>query len=106
MYRMDDSTGETVFALRNRSGTSQAREVLLEGFSEHGPLRVPMRREAVGWVARLAITPGWFFYRFCVDGRAKWDRGAGRMRAADGRPWSLAVIHSSLPRRSVRSAIA
>jgi hypothetical protein len=26
---------------------------------------------AAGWVARLALAPGWFFYRFSIDGRAR-----------------------------------
>jgi len=89
MYRTDVMTGETVFALRQ---PSKAREVVLEGFSDRGPLRVPMSHEAAGWVARIALAPGWFFYRFNVDGRARHDRSAGKLRSADGHPWSLALI--------------
>ena len=89
MYRTDVRTGETVFALPQPSG---AREVVLEGFSDHGPLRVPMSHEAAGWVARLALAPGWFFYRFSIDGRPRYDRSAGKLKSADGQAWSLALI--------------
>lgn len=91
MYRNDTTTGETEFALESGDG---AREVVLEGFSENGQMRVPMRREARGWVTRVAVAPGWFFYRFCIDGRARWDRTAGKVRTADGTAWSLALIHA------------
>ena len=92
MYRMDAATGETIFALTARA---TVQEVVLEGFSETESqrLRVPMRREAAGWVARLPVRPGWFFYRFCVDGRVRSDRGPGKVRASDGAAWSLALIH-------------
>lgn len=98
MYRMDAATGETVFALTARESV---QEIVLEGFSETGRLRVPMQREARGWVARIAIQPGWFFYRFCIDGRTRSDRGMGKVRAADGGTWSLAMINrGGLPRLS------
>jgi hypothetical protein len=89
MYQMDAATGETVFALAELAG---AREVVLEGFSETERLRVPMRRGGAGWMTRIAVNPGWLFYRFCVDGRARWDRGSGRLRSTDGGTWSLALI--------------
>lgn len=89
MYRTDVRTGETVFALPQPTG---AYEVVLEGFSEQGPLRVLMSPEASGWVARLALAPGWFFYRFCIDGQARYDRSAGKLKSADGQAWSLALI--------------
>jgi hypothetical protein len=60
MYQTDAITGETVFAL---PGRGDAREVVLEGFSETARLRVPMRPADSGWTARIAVKPGWFFYR-------------------------------------------
>ena len=90
MYRTDVRTGGTVFALPQPAG---ARKVVLEGFSDQGPLRVPMSHEAAGWVARLALAPGWFFYRFSIDGRARHDRSAGKLKSADGQSWSLALIN-------------
>ena len=90
MYRIDSATGETVFALT--AGTS-VREVVLEGFSETERLRVPMQLGPTGWVARIVVRPGWFFYRFCVDGRTRSDRGSGKVRSADGGSWSLALIN-------------
>ena len=92
MYRTDSATGETEFALDARDGT---REVVLEGFSETERLSIPMRRAAGGWVARIAVHPGWFFYRFCIDGRARWDRSAGKLRTTDGSAWSLALINGT-----------
>ena len=89
MYRLDVATGETVFALTARAG---AREVVLEGFSEMGRLRVPMRRTGLGWSVRVAMNSGWFFYRFCIDGHTLWDRGSGKLRSADGEAWCLALV--------------
>jgi hypothetical protein len=89
MYQTDAATGETVFALKERA---KAREVVLEGYSETERLRVPMCRAGSGWTARIAVNPGWFFYRFCVDGRSRWDRGSGKLRSSDGGAWSLALI--------------
>ncbi len=66
--------------------------MVLEGFSDQGRLRVPMIRETAGWVARLALTLGWFFYRFRIDGRLRHDRFAGKLTSADGHTWSLALI--------------
>jgi len=90
MYRNNMATGETEFALQ---AGREAREVVLEGFSETERMRVPMRRAAGGWVARVAVSPGWFFYRFCIDGRKRWDRAAGRLRTTDGGTWSLALVN-------------
>jgi len=91
MYRNDTATGETEFALESGDG---AREVVLEGFSETERMRVPMRRADRGWVARIAVDSGWFFYRFSIDGRARRDRSGGKLRTADGESWSLALIQS------------
>lgn len=91
MYRNDTLTGETEFALDADAG---AREVVLEGFTETERLRVPMRRGGRGWVARITVDPGWFFYRFSIDGRARRDRSGGKLRTADGESWSLALISS------------
>ena len=91
MYCNDTATGETEFALDAGDG---AREVMLEGFSDRERVRVPMHRAACGWVTRIAVHPGWFFYRFCIDGRTRWDRSAGKLRTADGSAWSLALINS------------
>jgi hypothetical protein len=89
MYCNDADTGRTLFVLPTRVGM---RKVMLEGFSENQKFRVPMRRKARNWFVRLAIMPGWFVYRFEVDGRAKWDRDVGKCKSADGRACSLAVI--------------
>lgn len=91
MYRNDTLTGETEFALDADAG---AREVVLEGFTETERMRVPMRRADCRWVARIVVVPGWFFYRFSIDGRARRDRSGGKLRTADGESWSLALIPS------------
>ncbi len=90
MYTLDVSTGETVFALTPSSG---AQEVVLEGFSDRGRLRVSMQYESTGWVARIALAPGWFFYRFSIDGRTRHDRAVGKLKSSDGQSWSLALIN-------------
>lgn len=84
-------TGETEFALDADAG---AREVVLEGFTETERMRVPMHRADRGWVARIAVDPGWFFYRFSIDGRSRRDRAGGKLRTADGQSWSFALIPS------------
>ncbi len=91
MYRNDTLAGETEFAVDADVG---AREVVLEGFTETERLRVPMHRANRGWIARIAVDPGWFFYRFSIDGRAHRDRSGGKLRTADGESWSLALISS------------
>jgi hypothetical protein len=89
MYCTDSLTGVTEFAF---PGMRAASEVFLECFTERGHLRVPMRREATKWIARLALAPGLLFYRFEVDGKARRDRNRSRMKTQDGQPCSLAVI--------------
>lgn len=91
MYRNDTLTGETEFALDADAG---AREVVLEGFTETERMRVPMRRAEHVWVARIVVDPGWFFYRFSIDGRRRRDRTGGKLRTTDGESWSLALIPS------------
>ena len=92
MYRNDTLTGETEFALDADVG---AREVVLEGFTETERMRVPMHRVHRGWVARIVVDPGWFFYRFRIDGRSRRDRAGGKLRTADGESWSLALIQAA-----------
>jgi hypothetical protein len=94
MYRNDKRTGETEFAL---DAVNSAREVVLEGFSGNARLRIPMHRVARRWVARIALGPGWFFYRFCIDGRTRQDRPGAKLRTADGQSWSVALIVSGKP---------
>jgi hypothetical protein len=89
MYCTDAVTGLTEFAF---PGVRAAREVFLECFTERNHFRVPMRREATRWIARLALAPGLLFYRFEVDGKARRDRQRGKLKTQDGQPCSLAVI--------------
>ena len=89
MYCTDSVTGETEFAF---PALHAAREVFLEGFMGRNHFRVPMRREATKWIARLTLAPGLLFYRFEVDGKARRDRHSSRMKTQDGQPCSLAVI--------------
>ena len=92
MYCVDTLTGEAVFELEV---PRIAREVLLECFNQSERFCVPMQRQESRWIARMALASGWFFYRFKVDGRPRWDRGTGTARTADGRRFSLAVISRS-----------
>jgi hypothetical protein len=89
MYCTDSVTGETEFAL---PALHAAREVFLECFIGRKHFRVPMRRVATQWIARIALAPGLLFYRFEVDGKAQRDRHSSRMKTQDGQPCSLAVI--------------
>jgi hypothetical protein len=89
MYCTDSVTGVTEFAF---PGLHAAREVFLECFIGRNHLRVPMRRQASQWIARLTLAPGLLFYRFEVDGKARRDRNRSRMKTQDGQPCSLAVI--------------
>lgn len=89
MYCTDSVTGVTEFAF---PALHAAREAFLEGFSERNHFRVPMRRQASQWIARLTLAPGLLFYRFEVDGKARRDRNRSRMKTQDGQPCSLAVI--------------
>jgi hypothetical protein len=93
MYCTDIITGETLFQL---STTSLVRSVILEMLVNRERIRMQMQRHADSWIARIRLTPGWCFYRFEVDGKARWDRDAGKMKAQDGRPCSLAVISTRL----------
>ena len=90
MYRTDAATGETQFEMAR---PTRADEVFLECFRAQEKIRVPMTRGRAGWIARLALPTGWFFYRFHVDGRPCWDRDASTMRTADGARCSLAIIN-------------
>jgi hypothetical protein len=69
-----------------------ARRVTLEGFGDSKCLRVRMRREENGWSAKVRLGAGWFFYRFIVDGKSKWDRDAGKCKTQVGRACSVALI--------------
>jgi hypothetical protein len=89
MYCTDSVTGVTEFAF---PALHEAREVFLECFSGRNHFRVPMRRQASQWIARLKLAPGLLFYRFKVDGKARRDRHSSRMKTQDGQPCSLAVI--------------
>ena len=93
MYCTDVVTGETLFQL---SAPAAARAVVLEAFADRKKLRVQMQRCASRWIARLKLPSGWCIYRFEVDGKAQWDRAAGKMKTRDGRPCSLALISTRL----------
>lgn len=101
MYCTDAITGETLFEF---AAPVSARKVLLEGCRGAENVRVPMRRVRSRWKARLAIAPGWFFYRYKVDGHLRLDAGAGRLRTGDGQRYNLAVIQSCLPSHSRKPA--
>ena len=90
MYRTDAATGKTKFELARPTRTV---EVFLECFRAQEKFRVPMIRERTRWIARLALPPGWFFYRFHVDGRPRWDGDSGTVRTGDGARCSLAIIN-------------
>ncbi|MEI9960189.1 MAG: hypothetical protein WDM76_03365 [Limisphaerales bacterium] len=92
MYCTDFVTGETLFQF---PAPRPARSVVLEAFANHKRLRVRMQRCASDWIARLELPSGWYIYRFEVDGKAEWDRAAGKMKTQDGRPCSLAMISSN-----------
>ena len=89
MYCTDAVTGATEFAFPGRPA---ARAVFLECFTERNHFRVPMRRQARQWIARLTLAPGLLFYRFNVDGKTRRDRNRSRLKTQDGQPCSLAVI--------------
>ena len=89
MYYTDFITGETSFQL---STAGLVRSVILEMFINRERIRLQMQRHADKWIARIKLAPGWCVYSFEVDGKAQWDRDAGKMKAQDGRPCSLAVI--------------
>lgn len=93
MYCMDFVTGETLFQF---STASLVRSVILEMFVNRERIRMEMQRHADNWIARIKLAPGWCFYSFEVDGKARWDRDAGKMKDQDGRPCSLAVISTRL----------
>lgn len=99
MYCTDAATGETRFEL-NRPATARAREVFLECFSPRENFRIPMIRQRSRWTACVALPPGWFFYRFHIDGRPRWDRDGGTMRTDDGARCSLAIINHRHPVRA------
>jgi hypothetical protein len=94
MYCTDAITGETLFEI---AAPLSARKVWLEGQAGLEKVRVTMRRVQSRWLARVALAPGWFFYRFKVDGRLRLDSGVGRLRSDDGQRYNLAVIQSSRP---------
>jgi hypothetical protein len=97
MYCKDTLTGETLFEI---AAPLSAHKVLLEGRTGLENVRVTMHRVQSRWLARLALAPGWFFYRFKVDGRLRLEPGAGRLRTGDGQRYNLAVIESNLPARA------
>ena len=86
----DSVTGETLFSF---SSPKMIGEVILEYFINHKRFRVPMRQQASEWIARIALSPGWIFYRFEVDGIPRRDRQGNKLKTTDGRPCSLAVIN-------------
>jgi hypothetical protein len=92
MYCIDFTTGETVFSF---PATPSANEVVLECFADHKLFRIKMERETGKWIARLLLTPGLWFYRVLVDGRARWDRGAGKLKTIDGSLCSFALIQKT-----------
>lgn len=89
MYCTDFITGETLFQL---SATGMVQAVILETFANREQIRLQMQRYADNCIARIKLAPGWCVYSFEVDGKARWDRDAGKMKNQDGRPCGLAVI--------------
>jgi len=83
-------TGETLFSFSSPKRTGR---VVLEYFINHKCFRVPMRQQASEWIARIALSPGWIFYRFEVDGVPRRDRQGNKLKTLDGRPCSLVVIN-------------
>ncbi len=93
MYQLDATTGETVFS---HKPPQLARRVFLVGQSNQSERRIEMHQQDGHWTTRLKLRAALFIYRFEVDGRALWDREAGKIKFADGKAWSLAVV-SALP---------
>ena len=93
MYCTDVITGETRFEF---NAPNRVREVMLEFVNGDENRRVPMRREHSRWVASLPLSPGWFFYRFTLDGRPRWDRETGSVGAGGGVRCSLAIVSRTL----------
>ena len=89
MYCCEGFSGKTLFEV---SAPLAARFVMLEGRSGGETYRVRMHRKKSRWFVKLALAPGWFFYRFNVDNRLRLDRGAGRLRTGDGQRYNLAII--------------
>lgn len=99
MYCTDAVTGETRFELP-RPVTVHAREVFLECFNLRETFRVPMIQDHARWTACMDLPTGWFFHRYHVDGRPRWDRDAGTMRTSNGARCSLAIINHRHPARA------
>jgi hypothetical protein len=93
MYCIDFATGETVFSF---PATPSANEAVLECFADHKLFRIKMERGTGEWFARLLLTPGLWFYRVLVDGRARWDRGSGKLKTIDGSLCSFALIQKTV----------
>ncbi len=102
MYCTDSVSGETLFQF---PAANPARSVILEAFANRKRLRVQMRRRANDWIAKLKLPAGWYFYRFEVDGKTKWDRAVGKMKTQDGRPCSLALIQNGFKSEKVDATI-
>src|SRR5258708_4204159 len=102
MYCTDFVTGETLFQF---PASRRTRLVFLEASANGKRSRVRMQRRARGWVARVKLPSGWCFYHFEVDGKARWDRDAGKMKTEDGRACSLALIanNAKIPTRHHRN---
>lgn len=101
MYQTDVLTGETVFS---HKPSQRARQVFLVAQTDQSERRVKMQRQKGRWTTRLKLRTALFIYRFEVDGRALWDRDAGKVKFTDGNAWSLAVL-SALPLgRAVRAS--
>ena len=99
MYQTDARTGETIFS---HKPMQPARRVFLVAQTDQSERRVQMQRQKDRWTTRLKLRTALFIYRFEVDGRALWDRDAGKVKFTDGNAWSLAVL-SALPlNRAVR----
>ena len=95
MYQPDVVTGETIFS---HKPAQPAQRVVLVGQADDAECRIEMHREQDCWLARVKLKARLFVYRFEVDGRARWDREAGKVKFPDGKAWSLAVI-AGLPFR-------